>query len=478
VKRTNEKHWKKMFYACAFLIVLALAGCGGGGSDGSGGGNNPPPVTTGTVSGSVKDDVTQIPLQNVKIDVSKQGVPIDCTVTGANGSYTITLPADNSYVFRFNINNYHEQTKDAIKVQANSTTTLAVLLQKFNPGISGTVKDANDNTLLSGVNVDVRKQGVSISSKVTDANGSYTIPLPNDNGYLVQFRKSLYDTVDYNNVNVQGNRMKFLETVLMLKIFVPSPPPAPQAPPGGKIHGVVVDAVKGKGVDNVLIVLRSGLNATAGDNVVPSTTTPFDSTGEFQFDNVTAGNYTAEISKPEFNTTYLNVTVLSGKTTELRATITQKLASGETRIIVTWGFLPYDLDSHLTGPLDDTGTRFHMYYIYAEGKGLGGSPWPTFVKLDLDDTDSNGPETTTIYKQITGTYRFSVHDFTNIVDQNSIALSESGAQVRVYVENNPVVTFDVPANLPGNLWTVFELNGIEITPINTISFTSAPAGIE
>jgi hypothetical protein len=268
--------------------------------------------------------------------------------------------------------------------------------------------------------------------------------------------------------------MKFLETVLMLK--TPPPPPVPP-PAGGNINGEVVDAVKGKGVDNVSINLRSGLNATTG-TILYSTTTPFDNTGKFYFDNVTAGNYTAEISKPEFNTTYLNVTVLSGKTTELRVTITQKLASGETRIIVTWGFSPYDLDSHLTGPLDGTGTRFHMYYDYSESKG--GSPWPTYVKLDLDDTDSYGPETITIYKQITGTYRFSVHDFKlqGLYDPNSMALSESGAQVRVYVENNPPVTFDVPVNIKGNLWTVFELNGLEITPTNTISYTENPLGIE
>jgi hypothetical protein len=89
--------------------------------------------------------------------------------------------------------------------------------------------------------------------------------------------------------------------------------------------------------------------------------------------------------------------------------------------------------------------------------------------LDHDDVSSFGPETTTIARQNSGVYKFFVHDFTNGGDPNSTALSNSGAQVKVYQGNNLVATFNVPTGQAGTVWTVFELNGSTITPINTIS---------
>jgi len=109
-----------------------------------------------------------------------------------------------------------------------------------------------------------------------------------------------------------------------------------------------------------------------------------------------------------------------------------------------------------------------MYYHYAEANS--GSPWPEYVKLDLDDTSSYGPETTTIYQQIPGIYRFSVHDYTNKSSSYSTILSNSGAQVRVYSGDNLVATFNVPANQEGTLWTVFEMDGDTITPVITMSY--------
>lgn len=163
---------------------------------------------------------------------------------------------------------------------------------------------------------------------------------------------------------------------------------------------------------------------------------------------------------------------IGGQTTpNQNGSVTPIIPAGQTRIILTWGENPWDLDSHLTGPLPD-GSRFHLYYPYAETNA--GSPWPEYVKLDLDDVISYGPETTTIYQQINGVYRFSVHDYTNLYSSSSYALSNSGAQIRVYRGSNLIATFNVPANRGGTLWTVFDMSGNTITPINTMSYESAP----
>ena len=68
-----------------------------------------------------------------------------------------------------------------------------------------------------------------------------------------------------------------------------------------------------------------------------------------------------------------------------------------------------DLDSHLVGPKKDGNGSFHIAYYdktYSEGD-------TKYADLDLDDTSSYGPETTTVYNMNeTGTYSFYVHDFT------------------------------------------------------------------
>lgn len=57
-------------------------------------------------------------------------------------------------------------------------------------------------------------------------------------------------------------------------------------------------------------------------------------------------------------------------------------------------------------------------------------------------------------------------------------LSNSGAQVRVYRGSDLVAVFNVPTNQGGTLWTVFELSGSTITPINTMSYESEPYVIQ
>jgi uncharacterized protein YfaP (DUF2135 family) len=144
-----------------------------------------------------------------------------------------------------------------------------------------------------------------------------------------------------------------------------------------------------------------------------------------------------------------------------------------TRIVLTWGETPKDLDSHLTGPISGSSNRFHIYF-----DDKGSSSFSPYADLDFDETNSSGPEIVTIYKQFEGVYRYSVHDFSNRELTNSNALSDSGAQVKVYRGSNLVDTFDVPINQGGTLWAVFELSGDIITPINLMSYREAADSIQ
>jgi hypothetical protein len=334
-------------------------------------------------------------------------------------------------------------------------------LSSLNGKISGNIKNAINNSPLNGVKIIAYKNNVPVDSSLSNSLGIYEISLPVYNNYTIVFSKSGFISAEYHNVNVRLLGNTILETVLQVDLSFSG---------NGIVSGKILNALSGSGVNGVLLKLRKGINVSTGSILSQVTT---GSNGNYTFNNIPGGNYTVETSAPGFNASFFSVICIGGSTTPNQdASITPILQAGETRIILTWGELPPDLDSHLTGPLPD-GSRFHMYYQYKGNL----SPWPTIVNLDLDDVSSYGPETTTLYNQIDGIYRFSVHDYTNRHSTNSVALSNSSAQVRVYQGSLLVAHFNVPPNKAGTLWVVFEMNGSVITPINTFSYVNNPGDI-
>lgn len=155
--------------------------------------------------------------------------------------------------------------------------------------------------------------------------------------------------------------------------------------------------------------------------------------------------------------------------------VTSNLQANQLRIVLKWGEQPRDLDSHLVGPAVD-GRGFHVYY---SDKDYGANS-TLMANLDLDDTDSYGPETTTIYETTPVVYTYMIHDYTNRDSNNSTALSSSGAYVEVYLGTSTVAarTFYVPSG-GGTLWTVFsyDSNTGTIRPINTMSYHETPSTV-
>lgn len=126
------------------------------------------------------------------------------------------------------------------------------------------------------------------------------------------------------------------------------------------------------------------------------------------------------------------------------------------RVVLSWGEKPFDLDSHLIFP------GGHIYFDSKEG---------TDANLDVDDTDSYGPETVTISKKHFGeSYIYAVQDYSNKGLPNSNYLSASKAKVFVYVGSSLVRSYSVPAGKRGNIWTVFKLNPDgEFEDINSVT---------
>jgi hypothetical protein len=241
----------------------------------------------------------------------------------------------------------------------------------------------------------------------------------------------------------------------------------------GTATGTIINALTGNGADAglTLYVLR-GYNISIGTVVATSTT---GENGSYSL-TLDAGNYTVyvvdERTDPvtRYHDGYFNIKVLGNITIgNQNGGVTPILAVGEIRIVLAWGALPSDLDSHLSGPTSDGGS-FHTFYGVPAYSVSGAA----IVMLDVDDTSSYGPETTTIYSQSDGIYRFSVHDFSNRRSSSSMALANSGAYVKVYI-GDMIVTYYVP-NLEGTAWDVFEYNSMtgELYALNTMYYESDP----
>lgn len=126
------------------------------------------------------------------------------------------------------------------------------------------------------------------------------------------------------------------------------------------------------------------------------------------------------------------------------------------KIILDWGEYPSDLDAHVKNE------RYHVYYSNMSESG---------IMLDRDDTSSFGPETITIKEpDPNSVFKYYIVNYSDEGDYYSSRLSNSGAKVSVYLNNEYKGTYEVKPNQVGLIWNVFEIiNGNEIRVIDTVS---------
>ena len=304
-------------------------------------------------------------------------------------------------------------------------------------------------------------------STITDAEGYYDFIL-DDGSYMFTITASgyvtenLYARVD-NSATKQNPRLRLQTT--------------PSSSGVGTSKGKVINALTGLPVPGASIEIFPGINTIgeAGIMIDPMTAKIQSlENGNFEAE-LPVGNYTGFVKINGYTSGFFYLyTTEDTIHTEQNCVITPIISEGQTRIVLTWDEVPRDLDSHLTGPTS-IGGRFHVYYSNKKHIEDG----VEMANLDLDDTSSFGPETVTVInQQLEGVYRYSVHDYTNRTSSTSNALSKSGAQVKVYRGDFLIALFYIPVDQVGNLWTVFEMDGNKIVPINTITFQSSPSSVQ
>ncbi|OIK12461.1 hypothetical protein BIV60_16315 [Bacillus sp. MUM 116] len=322
-------------------------------------------------------------------------------------------------------------------------------------GVEGMVTDAATNLPIKNASVEAvntENSGEKYHTK-SASSGKYTLTLPSGT-YDITFGNTGYKDTVLKEVKVEDDQITYSPKLEIIQSGLYGKT--------GTVGGVITDAKNGQAVSDATISIYEGLNVTKGKPVKIISTI---SDGSYELDLPT-GHYTAVIEKAGYiKNTFIMVCLPDEKNLDYNATITPNLSSDNIRIVLSWGETPEDLDSHLIAPNEYGNSEYEIFWnnrnYYADDDTL-------MTELDVDDTTSFGPETITIHKQVSGTYMYSVWDYTNRYDGDSLALSNSGAKVDVYMGSTLVKTFYVPANQIGNKWDVFKLDGQTITPINTM----------
>ncbi|MFP4383901.1 MAG: carboxypeptidase-like regulatory domain-containing protein [Spirochaetia bacterium] len=220
--------------------------------------------------------------------------------------------------------------------------------------------------------------------------------------------------------------------------------------PTGMVGGKVIETTTGEGLAGVSVSVRGNgrySTVTSGD-------------GGFLFE-VPAGDQELLFALSGYTIEPIPVTVSEGETVyipEGRIAANPEIEPGKIRFVLTWGEVPYDLDSHLITPRNS-----HISFANDAPEGAG-------AYLDVDDTESFGPETITIEDQSEGIYRYFIHNYTGTPD-----LTVSQAVVRIYTDAGLIKTYSVPETGEGRFWNVAVLEGTEITDIDEIT-TKDPTG--
>lgn len=334
---------------------------------------------------------------------------------------------------------------------------ISVIDATIEGSLEGRIRDAVKHNAISDANISLYKETASGYEKVistsSNSEGLYKVSLPVGEYKAVVTKDNYISAINYLKIQ-QGITTYSPELQIVSDEYAGA----------GAVSGVIKNAFTGAGVEGITINIRQGINSTKGPIVG---TTVSNEGGKYSI-NLPGGNYTAELSGSNYITGYFDLISIGGRTTGNQdGVVSPVIMRGQTRIVLTWGEVPRDLDSHLTGTLPDS-KLFHTFYYYKTASYNN----VKYADLDLDDRSSFGPETTTIYKETDGIYTFYVHDFTNYRYTSSTALSNSGAQVKVYSGDVLLETFNVPVNQGGTLWKVFSMKDGVIVPLNEMSYAN------
>lgn len=506
--------WRSLL---VIVCLVTLSACSG--SDGT---PVPPPIpaSTGTVMGRViaSDGTGAIPNATIEVGTVR-------TTSGADGSYTLSVPVADRTVVRADADGFAEGFRIARVTPGQSTSlTLQLVRVGFTQSMpiasGGTIADTNSSAQIvlpanglipraggsPAANVVVSVTPISVASRTSDMPGDFTASTGGNSSPIESFGAMLIDVRDSNNVRYS------LAPGSTSTIRIPVSTRAGNVP--ATIPLFYLDDSTGRWIqEGQATLVTNGSNPyyegsvsrltywnadlvtetigvtgcvknDAGQPVANAfvESDGIDYSGSSQALTAADGSFQIPIRKSgkatitAFIGSQLTNTVTAGPAAAnvvLDPCLTITSPSG-LNIKLTWGEIPNDLDSHLFSP------NGNEVYFGAKGS-LTALP---FAKLDVDNTDSFGPEVVTITRLMKGTYRYVVHNYSRRNDSNIPNITQSPGRVEL-VQNGNTTVFAPPAGEGISVWwhvlniVVDAQCNVSVTPVNAWldqAPTPSPAG--
>ncbi len=388
----------------------------------------------------------------------------------------------------------HKNAADAYDYavsQCGDTDTVTIYKAKFlfegpveanvsSGTISGRVitTPANGSKPITNAVITITGENGYTESYPVDENGNFEIPVPVGT-YTVSISAYGYITDNRSNITVGDDQTIRLSDASL--VLAPTETESKTA----RIYGYIDDVATADLLDSAVIRFRKDrdnstgeyISYDAGQNVIIFT----DEDGYYDFSQLPLGYYTMEVSLGGYATSYRNIYVENidennahyyEEYDEAYApnrhdfSLSRILPDDALRVVLGWDEAPTDLDSHMVGPTPEK-SFFHTWFNQTNRveKGIA------IAALDRDDVDCFGPETTTVLKEVDGTYYFFVHNFSG-----EHPLTYSGAWVQVYKGDHLEATYHVPVSdfTESLYWNVFSYDSASgtLTEIAEISDTA------
>ncbi len=371
--------------------------------------------------------------------------------------------------------------------------------------IDGRVNDYAADMPLEGASVTLYTwEGSYLGEAETDSEGQWgakiAVPYDNNAGVKVHayveaegyVNTDLYEKFYVRDPEASALTLEPAHRIEPADAFVSAVNMVPNSGAPGSFEGRIFDAFQSDeafGLGGLPLILREGINPPEDAPIIASTVTSgngdeqTETTGYFVFEALPPGTYTVFVdggnAYMDFN--YAVAVVGGERQIAQNAGTTVPMEDNQARVVLSWGDAPANLDLHVSGTVDQgAATAFldeERWQIWAEQTAYPVDSGPDSAKsfLNIFDDDGFGPETATIRDFDKGTYRISVHDWTNKADKETEALSHSLARVQLWVGKN-YRAYDVPVGEFGTVWTVFEIDGANqrYFPVNAFSFEEDP----
>ena len=262
----------------------------------------------GQIAGRVISAVTKAPIEGVEpcaASVPVTSLPGTCTLTNANGEYTIpSLPAgeyiitfivhDSSLDYQYYNHKYDYSEADPVLVAAGQTAggidgELGEVGGSFASELAGRVTDTSTKAAIKGIEVCAYEYKSSEESPpehcaTTGASGEYALPGLPPGEYVVEFADPVNSNLNYVRQYYSAKSSFSEATRIQLPALTTKYHIDAELSVGGRIGGDVTNAVTGAAIEDVL-VCASLSNSEIGECAVT------DSLGEYTIPALPAGQY-------------------------------------------------------------------------------------------------------------------------------------------------------------------------------------------